>query len=334
MAIVNVNSISGINSITAQSTSLNFYTAAGNTLSIGASVSGNITGNVTGNLVGNVTGNLTGNVNASGVSTFSGGIVVAAGSVSAPSISPSGDSNTGIFFPDGDTVSIGEGGTEVIRVHSLGRVLVGTANTNIAGAPSNKGAKQFIYTAEGNEEWALQARHDSTTGNGLFVRAGNNSTTYTARFTGYDENNVHLNIDGLGRVTTPLQPKAYVRKTSGQTLTTSSSKITFDAATYDVGSIYSNANDRITVPVAGYYFVSVNLNILSSTNTITIDITRNGTAIGGLNCTTVGANVRINYTISGVVSLSANDFIEVVGVMNSGSVSVDNAGFLNVYLLG
>ena len=68
MAIINVNGISGINSITAQSGSLNFYTAAGNTLSIGASVSGNITGNVT--------GNLTGNVNATGLSTFSGGIQV------------------------------------------------------------------------------------------------------------------------------------------------------------------------------------------------------------------------------------------------------------------
>jgi hypothetical protein len=61
MTIITPNSISGINSITAQSNSLNFYTTAGSTLSIGASVSGNITGNVT--------GDLTGNVNSSGVST-------------------------------------------------------------------------------------------------------------------------------------------------------------------------------------------------------------------------------------------------------------------------
>ena len=47
MTVVNLNNISGINSITAQSTSLNFYDSAGNTLSIGASVTGNITGNVT-----------------------------------------------------------------------------------------------------------------------------------------------------------------------------------------------------------------------------------------------------------------------------------------------
>jgi len=66
MTIITPNSISGINSITAQSNSLNFYTTAGSTLSIGASVSGNITGNVTGNLTGNVTGN----INSSGVSTI------------------------------------------------------------------------------------------------------------------------------------------------------------------------------------------------------------------------------------------------------------------------
>ena len=55
MTVIRNNSISGINSITAQSGALNFYDSTGNTLSIGASVSGNITGDVTGNLTGNVT---------------------------------------------------------------------------------------------------------------------------------------------------------------------------------------------------------------------------------------------------------------------------------------
>ena len=104
MAIVNVNSISGINSITAQSTSLNFYTAAGNTLSIGASVSGNITGNVT--------GNLTGNVNASGLSTFSGGLLVGTGaSVSSPA---------------SNTLTLGTNNVERVRITDIGRVGIGT----------------------------------------------------------------------------------------------------------------------------------------------------------------------------------------------------------------
>lgn len=37
-------------------------------------------------------------LSSSGVSTFSSGIVISAGTTAAPSISPSGDSNTGIFF--------------------------------------------------------------------------------------------------------------------------------------------------------------------------------------------------------------------------------------------
>jgi hypothetical protein len=85
-----------------------------------------------GNVTGDLTGNVTGNVNSTGVSTFSGGVVVAAGTTSAPSISPTGDSNTGIFFPAPDTIAFAEGGVEALRVDSSGRVGVGT------DIPSNK----------------------------------------------------------------------------------------------------------------------------------------------------------------------------------------------------
>ncbi len=59
---------------------------------------------------------------SSGNLSVSGILTVSAGSTSIPSISPSGDSNTGIFFPSADTVCIGEGGSEVIRVNSSGNV--------------------------------------------------------------------------------------------------------------------------------------------------------------------------------------------------------------------
>ena len=53
MAIIRQNSVSGINSVTAQNSTLGFYDSAGNTLTIDA----NVTGNVTGNLTGDVTAN-------------------------------------------------------------------------------------------------------------------------------------------------------------------------------------------------------------------------------------------------------------------------------------
>jgi hypothetical protein len=69
-----------------------------------------------------------GNVNATGLSTFSGGVVVAAGTAAAPSISPTGNSNTGIFFPSADTVAIAEGGVEALIIHSSSNIGIGTTN--------------------------------------------------------------------------------------------------------------------------------------------------------------------------------------------------------------
>ena len=58
-------------------------------------------------------------LSASGVATFS------AGSVSAPAITTTGDTNTGIFFPAADTIAFTEGGVESMRIDSSGNLLVG-----------------------------------------------------------------------------------------------------------------------------------------------------------------------------------------------------------------
>ena len=72
-------------------------------------------------------------LNISGIVTASGGVVVAAGTTAAPSISPTGDSNTGIFFPSADTIAFGEGGVEVARINSSGNVGIGTDNPTVFG---------------------------------------------------------------------------------------------------------------------------------------------------------------------------------------------------------
>jgi hypothetical protein len=51
-----------------------------------------------------------------------------AGSASAPSITATGDTNTGVFFPAADTVGISTGGTERARVDSAGRLGIGTTS--------------------------------------------------------------------------------------------------------------------------------------------------------------------------------------------------------------
>jgi hypothetical protein len=71
---------------------------------------------------------------ATGVATFS------AGTVSAPAITTTGDTNTGIFFPAADTIAFTEGGTEVMRVTSDGRLGVGTTSPQKKLSVSNGGA--------------------------------------------------------------------------------------------------------------------------------------------------------------------------------------------------
>jgi hypothetical protein len=56
---------------------------------------------------------------------------VQAGTVSAPSITTAGDTNTGIFFPAADTIAFAEGGTEALRINSSAQIefAAGSAST-------------------------------------------------------------------------------------------------------------------------------------------------------------------------------------------------------------
>jgi hypothetical protein len=51
-----------------------------------------------------------------------------AGTVSAPSLTTSGDTNTGIFFPAADTIAFAEGGVESMRIDSSGSLGIGTSS--------------------------------------------------------------------------------------------------------------------------------------------------------------------------------------------------------------
>jgi len=72
-------------------------------------------------LGGGADGNFT-NISVSSVATFG------AGTVSAPSITTTGDTNTGIFFPAADTIAFTEGGAESMRINSSGQVGIGVSS--------------------------------------------------------------------------------------------------------------------------------------------------------------------------------------------------------------
>ena len=91
------------------------------------------------------TGSFT-SLSVSGVATFS------AGSVSAPAITTTGDTNTGIFFPAADTIAFTEGGVEGMRIDSNGDLTVGRT-TPLASASSSR--KQIGVNGSSDSLFAL-----------------------------------------------------------------------------------------------------------------------------------------------------------------------------------
>ena len=65
---------------------------------------------------------VTGTLSASGVTTN------AAGSAALPSITTTGDTDTGVWFPAANTLAASTGGSERVRIDSSGNLLVGTTS--------------------------------------------------------------------------------------------------------------------------------------------------------------------------------------------------------------
>jgi hypothetical protein len=80
-----------------------------------------------------------------GTAVISGTLTAAAGSASAPTITATGDTNTGIFFPAADTIAFTEGGVEAMRIDSAGSVLIGNTVDLKAPLTVNKAALNGAY---------------------------------------------------------------------------------------------------------------------------------------------------------------------------------------------
>jgi hypothetical protein len=71
--------------------------------------------------------------------TVGGVLTVTGGSATAPAITTSGDTNTGVYFPAADTVGITTGGTERVRVDSSGNVGIGSTSLTNTSLRISKG---------------------------------------------------------------------------------------------------------------------------------------------------------------------------------------------------
>jgi hypothetical protein len=128
------------------------------------------------------------NAAGTGAPDLPNGLTVADGTAAAPSITNTDDTNTGVFFPAADTVSIATGGVERMRVNSSGNVGVGTtspsAPINVAlygtsTTPTLSGAALRVETGPfGISETLIQiVGRDSSAGAGIHFGLGSNPSS-------------------------------------------------------------------------------------------------------------------------------------------------------------
>ena len=98
-------------------------------------------------------------------SITSGVLTTQAGSASTPAIVPTGDTNTGIFFPAADTIAFAEGGAEAMRINSSGNVGIGTSTSLVRLTVDSGSAAQY-------------GRFNSTAANGGYLTIESSGTVH------------------------------------------------------------------------------------------------------------------------------------------------------------
>ncbi len=152
--------------------------------------------------------------NSTGVFTHATATVFTAGTVSAPAITTSGDTNTGIFFPAADTIAFAEGGAEAMRITSAGIVDIGGTSGGSVG--------ELLVVEGANSAGHRSARINNTsTTNGYstlwlgssndgILRGGSTAAAFTDQLTLltsganpitiYTNNTERMRIDSSGKI--------------------------------------------------------------------------------------------------------------------------------------
>jgi hypothetical protein len=266
-------------------------------------------------LGGGADGNFT-NISVSSVATFG------AGTVSAPSITTSGDSNTGIYFPAADTIGFTEGGVEALRLNANGQTATSIAGT--ASLPSftrtgdeNTGiffpaADTIAFTEGGVERMRIDSNGDVSVAS---ANAGARSLSVYNSDTGagsysqfYIQTNNGYFIQSLGSTANGGLASFYATGTGGMYHYTSG------ATPFYFGT---NSTERMRIDSSG----NVGIGTTSSLGSEKVSIVSSSDVLG-IKCSSVSGYSNLNfYNSSGTQSFG-------VGYSNASASVAAGTGYI------
>jgi hypothetical protein len=211
-------------------------------------------------LGGGADGNFT-NISVSSVATFG------AGTVSAPSITTSGDTNTGIFFPAADTIAFTEGGTESMRITSSGDVCIGTTTAN---AKLEVVGGQFRVANTSTAALCIIST-DSTSTNGITIESSyyGGAGYGPMKFNAGGSERMRINSSGNLLVGTTAETPGYGNTNTGQQLGGSSASTFSRGATDWVIVCNQNTVDGSTYYQMQFRVSDVSKGSITSTSSAT-----------------------------------------------------------------
>jgi hypothetical protein len=139
------------------------------------------TGDTTGELVLKTNGGTTAvTIGTDQSVTFAAGVVTTsptvlpAGTASAPALTTTGDTNTGLFFPAADTIAFSEGGAEAMRIDSSANVGIGTSlpqgKLDVSDGSSATTAGELVVDTANRTVYVGRLSTSGGTGSSFIVR--------------------------------------------------------------------------------------------------------------------------------------------------------------------
>jgi hypothetical protein len=143
------------------------------------------------------------NVGSGKVLTVGGISSHAAGSAAAPTITATGDTNTGIFFPAADTIAFSEGGAEAMRIDSAGNVGIGTSSPSdkltVISAGTQVGSTNFRNIARiglATNDASVLLGYDVSAGSAILASTNNYPIAFWTSIAGTYAEKMRLDSSG------------------------------------------------------------------------------------------------------------------------------------------